>query len=104
MAPAGPTRCCWCSGKSRSGGRGSNSALPRKVPADSFRPKPSVDGGLITIGRRADPLVDAGDRGRYQAMVHQVFTAGDAASRRSSAIHAVTSSSDAKIAQICANS
>ena len=48
--------------------------LARKVPADSFWPKPSVDGGLITIGRRADPLVDAGERGRYQAMVHQVFT------------------------------
>ena len=48
--------------------------LARKVPADSFRPKPSVDGGLMTIGRRADPLVDAGERGRYQAMVHQVFT------------------------------
>ena len=48
--------------------------LARKVPADSFCPKPSVDGGLMTIGRRADPLVDPGERGRYQAMVHQVFT------------------------------
>ena len=48
--------------------------LARKVPADSFRPKPSVDGGLMTIGRRADPLVDPGERGRYQAMVHHVFT------------------------------
>ena len=36
--------------------------------------EPSVDGGLMTIGRRADPLVDAADRRRYQAMVHQVFT------------------------------
>jgi 23S rRNA (adenine-N6)-dimethyltransferase len=28
----------------------------------------------MTISRRADPLVDATDRRRYQAMVHQVFT------------------------------
>ena len=27
----------------------------------------------MTIGRRADPLVDPGERGRYQALVHQVF-------------------------------
>jgi 23S rRNA (adenine-N6)-dimethyltransferase len=48
--------------------------LVRKVSASSFRPRPSVDGGLMTISRRADPLVDAADRRRYQAMVHQVFT------------------------------
>jgi 23S rRNA (adenine-N6)-dimethyltransferase len=48
--------------------------LVRKVSASSFRPRPSVDGGLMTITRRADPLVDAADRRRYQAMVHQVFT------------------------------
>jgi 23S rRNA (adenine-N6)-dimethyltransferase len=48
--------------------------LVRRVSASSFRPQPSVDGGLMTISRRADPLVDAVDRFRYQAMVHQVFT------------------------------
>jgi 23S rRNA (adenine-N6)-dimethyltransferase len=48
--------------------------LVRKVSADSFRPKPSVDGGLLTITRRAEPLVAHADRRRYQAMVHQVFT------------------------------
>jgi 23S rRNA (adenine-N6)-dimethyltransferase len=48
--------------------------LVRKVSASSFRPQPSVDGGLMTITRRAVPLVDTGDRRRYQAMVHQVFT------------------------------
>jgi 23S rRNA (adenine-N6)-dimethyltransferase len=48
--------------------------LVRKVSADAFRPKPSVDGGLMTISRRADPLVDTRGRRRYQAMVHQVFT------------------------------
>jgi len=48
--------------------------LVRKVSASSFRPRPSVDGGLITIRRRADPLVAPSDRRRYQAMVHRVFT------------------------------
>lgn len=49
-------------------------ALVRRVSAASFRPQPSVDGGLMTISRRAVPLVDGRDRRRYQAMVHQVFT------------------------------
>ena len=48
--------------------------LVRKVSASSFRPRPSVDGGLMTIRRRADPLVAPSDRRRYQAMVHRVFT------------------------------
>ncbi len=48
--------------------------LVQKVSASSFRPQPSVDGGLMTISRRADPLVAHADRRRYQAMVHQVFT------------------------------
>jgi 23S rRNA (adenine-N6)-dimethyltransferase len=48
--------------------------LVRKVFASSFRPQPRVDGGLMTISRRADPLVDAANRRRYQAMVHQLFT------------------------------
>jgi 23S rRNA (adenine-N6)-dimethyltransferase len=48
--------------------------LVRKVSASSFRPQPSVDGGLMTISRRAAPLVETADRRRYQAMVHQVFT------------------------------
>jgi 23S rRNA (adenine-N6)-dimethyltransferase len=48
--------------------------LVRKVSASSFRPKPSVDGGLMTISRRVDPLVAHDDRRRYQAMVHRVFT------------------------------
>jgi 23S rRNA (adenine-N6)-dimethyltransferase len=47
--------------------------LVRRVSASSFRPRPSVDGGLMTISRRADPLVAHDDRRHYQAMVHQVF-------------------------------
>jgi 23S rRNA (adenine-N6)-dimethyltransferase len=46
--------------------------LRRRVPARSFRPMPSVDGGLLRMTRRAVPLV--GERRRYQDFVRQVFT------------------------------
>lgn len=46
--------------------------LHSRVPARSFRPMPSVDGGLLTITRRAEPLV--GEIRAYQGMVKQVFT------------------------------
>jgi 23S rRNA (adenine-N6)-dimethyltransferase len=49
-------------------------ALVRKVSRHAFRPPPSVDAGLMTITRRARPLVDPADRRRYQAIVHRVFT------------------------------
>ncbi|CDO20206.1 23S rRNA (adenine(2058)-N(6))-methyltransferase Erm(40) [Mycolicibacterium mageritense] len=48
--------------------------LARKVSADAFRPRPSVDAGLLTITRRREPLIDGADRRRYQALVHAVFT------------------------------
>lgn len=48
--------------------------LARKVSAAAFRPRPGVDGGLLTITRRIDALVDHTDRSGYQAMVHRVFT------------------------------
>jgi 23S rRNA (adenine-N6)-dimethyltransferase len=43
-----------------------------RVPARAFRPVPSVDGGVLAITRRAEPLVR--DRARYQEFVRQVFT------------------------------
>jgi 23S rRNA (adenine-N6)-dimethyltransferase len=49
-------------------------AVLQKVSAAAFRPRPSVDGGLLRINRRAEPLIDGADRRRYHAMVHQVFT------------------------------
>jgi 23S rRNA (adenine-N6)-dimethyltransferase len=49
-------------------------ALVRRVSADSFRPRPSVDAGLMTISRRGDPLLAHTNRRAYQAMVHRVFT------------------------------
>ncbi|WP_367132745.1 23S ribosomal RNA methyltransferase Erm [Saccharothrix sp. HUAS TT1] len=49
-------------------------ALVRRVPAAAFRPRPAVDGGLMTVTRRPAPLVDHLDRRRYQSFVHRVFT------------------------------
>jgi 23S rRNA (adenine-N6)-dimethyltransferase len=49
-------------------------ALHGRVPADGFRPKPAVDGGLLTISRRRSPLVDPAERGGYEQFVRTVFT------------------------------
>lgn len=49
--------------------------LVRKVSADAFRPRPGVDGGLLAIKRRDEPLLPWADRRRYQALAHEVFTA-----------------------------
>jgi 23S rRNA (adenine-N6)-dimethyltransferase len=45
-----------------------------RVPASAFRPVPAVDGGILTVRRRAVPLVT--DRAGYQRLVHEVFTGG----------------------------
>ncbi|MFJ8913377.1 23S ribosomal RNA methyltransferase Erm [Amycolatopsis sp. NPDC102389] len=48
--------------------------LASRVPAAAFRPRPGVDGGLLTMTRRERPLVDDADRRRYQDFVRRVFT------------------------------
>ncbi|WP_410604914.1 23S ribosomal RNA methyltransferase Erm [Amycolatopsis sp. lyj-90] len=48
--------------------------LAGRVPAAAFRPRPGVDGGLLTMTRRERPLVDDADRARYQDFVRRVFT------------------------------
>lgn len=45
-----------------------------RVPAAHFRPRPSVDGGLLRIERRAAPLVDPADRAAYEHFVRNTFT------------------------------
>lgn len=49
-------------------------ALHGRVPAHGFTPRPSVDGGILAIHRRATPLVSHADRRRYGRFVHDVFT------------------------------
>jgi 23S rRNA (adenine-N6)-dimethyltransferase len=48
--------------------------LDRRVPATAFRPRPSVDGGILVIQRRTRSLARAADRRAYQAWVRRVFT------------------------------
>lgn len=48
--------------------------LHRRVPAAAFFPRPSVDGGILTIERRVEPLIPCRDRRGYDALVHAVFT------------------------------
>lgn len=48
--------------------------LVARVPAGAFRPRPGVDGGLLTVARRSEPLLAATTRRRYQGFVHSVFT------------------------------
>ena len=48
--------------------------LDCRVPARAFTPRPSVDGGIVTITRRAHPLVAVDQRRTYQQWVRDVFT------------------------------
>ncbi|MFD9862498.1 23S ribosomal RNA methyltransferase Erm [Streptomyces alboflavus] len=48
--------------------------LEGRVPAAAFRPRPNVDGGLMTITRRERPLVASARRQEYQDFVRRVFT------------------------------
>jgi 23S rRNA (adenine-N6)-dimethyltransferase len=48
--------------------------LDGRVPANAFRPRPSVDGGILVIERRARVLVSRAERRSYQEWVRRVFT------------------------------
>ncbi|MDN5724539.1 MAG: 23S ribosomal RNA methyltransferase Erm [Propionibacteriales bacterium] len=48
--------------------------LVERVPAAAFRPRPAVDGGVLTIGRRRSPLLAWADRRNPHRLVQQVFT------------------------------
>ncbi|SJN12746.1 Methylated-DNA--protein-cysteine methyltransferase [Leucobacter sp. 7(1)] len=48
--------------------------LAGRVPARGFRPSPSVDGGILTLERRTEPLVPAAQRAAYAEFVRRVFT------------------------------
>jgi 23S rRNA (adenine-N6)-dimethyltransferase len=47
--------------------------LQQRIPSTAFRPRPSVDAGLLLLRRRQAPLLD-GDRHDYQQWVRRVFT------------------------------
>lgn len=48
--------------------------LAARVPARSYTPAPSVDGGILTISRRTAPLLPWRRRKSYAHLVHRVFT------------------------------
>jgi 23S rRNA (adenine-N6)-dimethyltransferase len=48
--------------------------LDRRISARAFRPRPSVDAGLLVIDRRTRPLVPEREQSRYAAWVAQVFS------------------------------
>ncbi|GAB7145855.1 23S ribosomal RNA methyltransferase Erm [Mycobacterium riyadhense] len=48
--------------------------LEARVPATAFKPRPSVDAGLLTMSRRRNALVDPRLGNRYRAFVHAAFT------------------------------
>ncbi|MGO1950608.1 MAG: 23S ribosomal RNA methyltransferase Erm [Mycobacteriaceae bacterium] len=48
--------------------------LHGRVPSTHFRPRPTVDAGILMMRRRGDPLVDVSERPRYASFVHDVFT------------------------------
>ncbi|MFB9462887.1 23S ribosomal RNA methyltransferase Erm [Streptomyces cinereospinus] len=48
--------------------------LVGRVPAAAFRPRPGVDGGVLTVSRRPRPLLPAADLASYQAFARRVFT------------------------------
>ncbi|MDN5931730.1 MAG: rRNA adenine N(6)-methyltransferase family protein [Pseudonocardia sp.] len=50
-------------------------ALAGRVPSAAFRPRPAVDGGILVLRRRAEPLVVDAEREPYQRLVRTVFGA-----------------------------
>ena len=69
--------------------------LDRRIPAGAFRPRPSVDAGLLVIDRRSEPLLPVREQRGYQRFAAAVFNGpGPRAARRSSrgrASHGTTS-------------
>lgn len=48
--------------------------LHTRVAASAFRPRPTVDGGILVVARRAEPLLPLGDRSAFQQLTRRVFT------------------------------
>lgn len=45
-----------------------------RVPRGAFMPMPSVDGGILIMRRREEPLLPVQSQGKYRTFVHSVFT------------------------------
>jgi 23S rRNA (adenine-N6)-dimethyltransferase len=51
-----------------------NFELGQRVPARAFTPRPNVDGGVLLITRREEPLLPQQSRSAFQSVVHKMFT------------------------------
>ncbi len=49
-------------------------ALHGRVAACAFTPRPGVDGGILTIHRREQPLLPPAQHRQFHALVHRVYT------------------------------
>jgi 23S rRNA (adenine-N6)-dimethyltransferase len=49
-------------------------SLAGRVPSVAFRPRPGVDGGVLVVRRRTDPLVAEAERSAYQRLVRTAFS------------------------------
>ena len=49
-------------------------ALDQRIPSTAFRPRPSIDAGLLLIHRRSEPLLPEQKQRSYQAWVARVFS------------------------------
>ena len=47
--------------------------LIRQVPAAAFRPRPSVDAGIVTVSRRVEPLLPASQTRAFRAFLRRSF-------------------------------
>jgi 23S rRNA (adenine-N6)-dimethyltransferase len=47
--------------------------LVRRLPAAAFRPRPSVDAGIVVVSRRAEPLLPAAQARAYRAFLRRGF-------------------------------
>lgn len=48
--------------------------LGRRIPARAFQPRPSVDAGLLLVGRRSEPLLSRRHQKCFQSLVDRIFT------------------------------
>ena len=49
-------------------------SLAGRVPSGAFQPRPSVDGGILVMRRREEPLVTPAEQAAYQQMVRRAFS------------------------------
>jgi len=68
-------------------------SVARRLPRDAFRPRPSVDAGVLVCRRRGIPLVPAAQAGDYRRFVAVGFRRGTRAVARAGLLRKVAAGS-----------